>query len=398
MRFSRSFLAVAFASLSAVACARPNFPDLIPNGRAADATGSGLTCVHLGHEKCVAGAPRNPFGKDFKDIGKMTWTKELCMADSDGDGLTNGEELGDPCCLWTPSNPKPEGYRTTMLSHPGDKADDGAKTAPKCPSGSKPTGPVATTVAATKPADVTTSADVPTADMATTAVVTTVDVTTSAIDTPSMEPSDPPMDSPGAPPTDASVEPSAADPNAPYMKVVNAGSNGTVGTILRDGDRVCTARPFSIVCVVPNGCRATEFYIDNKKTREELYDPFSIAGDSGPSNGNIINPWTTYPNSSTEATVITCAPLDREPLALNLYFGCGPATSVEPSSYPMPYASSDPPSTYEPTPYGTSGTSPTDEMLPYSSGDPSYSADPVASYEAPAVTDDASAAGYPMAT
>ncbi|RHY22798.1 hypothetical protein DYB32_009390 [Aphanomyces invadans] len=23
------------------------------------------------------------------------------MRDSDGDGLTNGQELGDPCCIWT---------------------------------------------------------------------------------------------------------------------------------------------------------------------------------------------------------------------------------------------------------------------------------------------------------
>lgn len=26
------------------------------------------------------------------------WTKELCQADSDGDGATNGAELGDPNC------------------------------------------------------------------------------------------------------------------------------------------------------------------------------------------------------------------------------------------------------------------------------------------------------------
>lgn len=32
----------------------------------------------------------------------MRWTKTLCEKDSDGDGLSNGVELGDPCCIWVP--------------------------------------------------------------------------------------------------------------------------------------------------------------------------------------------------------------------------------------------------------------------------------------------------------
>lgn len=28
------------------------------------------------------------------------WTVDLCQKDSDGDGKTNGEELGDPNCTW----------------------------------------------------------------------------------------------------------------------------------------------------------------------------------------------------------------------------------------------------------------------------------------------------------
>ena len=39
----------------------------------------------------------------------------MCCPDSDGDGYTNGEELGDPCCVWkkggVPAN-------VTGLSHP----------------------------------------------------------------------------------------------------------------------------------------------------------------------------------------------------------------------------------------------------------------------------------------
>ncbi|KAH9503106.1 DBH-like monooxygenase protein 1 [Bulinus truncatus] len=58
---------------------------------------------------------RNPFGQDFENEGKI-WTEALCREDSDGDGLTNGQELGDPDCVWKentiPSN-------RTSLSHPG---------------------------------------------------------------------------------------------------------------------------------------------------------------------------------------------------------------------------------------------------------------------------------------
>jgi Hint module len=65
------------------------------------------------------------FGLDFKSVGNLQWNKAFCEMDSDGDGVTNGEELGDPCCLWTPENTKPEGFRTTELSHPGEKGEVG---------------------------------------------------------------------------------------------------------------------------------------------------------------------------------------------------------------------------------------------------------------------------------
>lgn len=44
----------------------------------------------------------------------MAWTPELCRADSDGDGLSNGAELGDPDCTWSKG-----GARRVALSHPG---------------------------------------------------------------------------------------------------------------------------------------------------------------------------------------------------------------------------------------------------------------------------------------
>ena len=51
----------------------------------------------------------------FRDAGHQ-WTQALCMADSDGDGMTNGQELGDNDCSWTPSNGRALG---SVKGHPG---------------------------------------------------------------------------------------------------------------------------------------------------------------------------------------------------------------------------------------------------------------------------------------
>ena len=47
----------------------------------------------------------------------QVWDSCLCHYDSDGDGMTNGEELGDPDCVWTTGDQflVPE-YN---LTHPG---------------------------------------------------------------------------------------------------------------------------------------------------------------------------------------------------------------------------------------------------------------------------------------
>lgn len=60
----------------------------------------------------------NPFGSAFMAAG-FQWTAELCAADSDGDGRTNGEELGDPCCMWKAGD-EPSLYMAAFQpSHPG---------------------------------------------------------------------------------------------------------------------------------------------------------------------------------------------------------------------------------------------------------------------------------------
>ncbi|WIA30036.1 hypothetical protein OEZ86_000131 [Tetradesmus obliquus] len=69
----------------------------------------------VGHVAREGGGKRNAFGKDFDEAG-YRWTRELCRMDSDGDGFTNGQELGDPDCTWVKGQPQ---RTAAALSHPG---------------------------------------------------------------------------------------------------------------------------------------------------------------------------------------------------------------------------------------------------------------------------------------
>ena len=51
----------------------------------------------------------------LQDYAKLRNWSAICNLDSDGDGKTNGEELGDPNCVWTKGE-TPNGPAT---SHPG---------------------------------------------------------------------------------------------------------------------------------------------------------------------------------------------------------------------------------------------------------------------------------------
>ena len=70
----------------------------------------------LGHRNKVGGGPLNAFGESFRRH-KFVWSLEMCIDDADGDGETNGQELGDPCCTWKEGDRPP---RSWGLSHPGD--------------------------------------------------------------------------------------------------------------------------------------------------------------------------------------------------------------------------------------------------------------------------------------
>jgi hypothetical protein len=94
----------------------------------------------------MLGTGLTSFGEDVKPLlngpadagGTFTWTKALCQEDSDGDGQTNGQELGDPCCTWVEGVAEP---RTTAISNPGDATSRSTDpTTPVCASPSSDDG------------------------------------------------------------------------------------------------------------------------------------------------------------------------------------------------------------------------------------------------------------------
>ncbi|XP_056001096.1 tyramine beta-hydroxylase-like isoform X2 [Ostrea edulis] len=94
----------------------PDFKSEIPNGdKVPDPCNKDKLWSGVGHLKPGGGGPRNPFGIMFASNGK-TWAGIVCDSDSDGDGVTNGAELGDPDCEWVKGQ-RPS--RTQNITHPG---------------------------------------------------------------------------------------------------------------------------------------------------------------------------------------------------------------------------------------------------------------------------------------
>ncbi len=98
---------VALGALwSAEVSAFGSFPSQIPNGTTYQCS----TC----HLNPNGGGARNPFGMAFR-ANNYLWDATLCNADSDGDGASNGVELGDANCDGAADVPR-------ALSRPGDIA------------------------------------------------------------------------------------------------------------------------------------------------------------------------------------------------------------------------------------------------------------------------------------
>ncbi|CAD7964163.1 unnamed protein product [Amoebophrya sp. A25] len=102
-----------FGFFAGTSYAYPSNRDKIPNA---------WEFLYLGHAKKPGGSGthNNAFGTAFMGAG-WQWTQALCQADSDGDGFTNGQELGDPNCTWQEGDPQPS--CGGCPSHPGDSED-----------------------------------------------------------------------------------------------------------------------------------------------------------------------------------------------------------------------------------------------------------------------------------
>ena len=120
------------AGAAGLAQAMPSFRERLPNAYGVECPGDhweGCTstglCMGLGHTQCAGGGALGAFGVSFLQHG-YEWTTDMCEDDADGDGQSNGRELGDPCCLWEPRATLPAAYEALMASwhktHPGDPA------------------------------------------------------------------------------------------------------------------------------------------------------------------------------------------------------------------------------------------------------------------------------------
>ena len=122
------FVKLLFIYSLVVVFSHPAYLYEIPNGQTSPFQDNALT-GHLSPD----GGSRNPFGEAFGSASKV-YSPDLCTQDSDGDGQTNGFELGDECCLWS-KNSGDSVLVSTDLSFPGDASSKSSRPACSCENG-----------------------------------------------------------------------------------------------------------------------------------------------------------------------------------------------------------------------------------------------------------------------
>jgi len=99
------------------AIARSSYPDRIPNGRLDVSHSRCAGCAHC--HVLPSSTNLNAFGADWNSNGRA-WDPVLAAgqdSDSDGDGVPNGWELGDPDGTWQMGDPAPGD--PNLVSSPG---------------------------------------------------------------------------------------------------------------------------------------------------------------------------------------------------------------------------------------------------------------------------------------
>ncbi|BFZ15699.1 hypothetical protein BsWGS_18738 [Bradybaena similaris] len=110
------FICIGLSALVTPSLGYSNYQERIPNGNNVNhPCKPNYRWPGVGHQNPLGGGKRNVFGIDFQKAGYQ-WTKDLCNADSDGDGRTNGDELGDRDCTWTVGSLP---ARIINVTHPG---------------------------------------------------------------------------------------------------------------------------------------------------------------------------------------------------------------------------------------------------------------------------------------
>lgn len=107
--------ALFFLITFSILYSRPWRPDQIPNGQK-------FSCANC-HIDPQGGGPRNKFGQAVEQLvspgsTQEFWSPSLAKLDSDGDGVTNGQELGDPNGSWKAGQPNPGNF--SLVTNPGD--------------------------------------------------------------------------------------------------------------------------------------------------------------------------------------------------------------------------------------------------------------------------------------
>jgi hypothetical protein len=83
--------------------------------------------ITLGHPGGATKRATN-FASSFYSSGQK-WNKAFCQADTDGDGQSNGFEMGDPCCVWSVGQTP---MFITALSDPNSAASITTRVMPNC--------------------------------------------------------------------------------------------------------------------------------------------------------------------------------------------------------------------------------------------------------------------------
>lgn len=117
-RGSLVLIAAGVLAAASGAEARAQRVGQIPNG--------GVSGCANCHTSAAGGGPRNIFGQMIQTSflsaagfsGRVQWGPELAKMDADGDGFTNGQELGDPEGLWKAGDADPGEAAAVTL--PGD--------------------------------------------------------------------------------------------------------------------------------------------------------------------------------------------------------------------------------------------------------------------------------------